>query len=353
MKKILNKILPNSTWIFLRNIKFNIDTLILTFFGLNNFLSSVYYTFFSNEFSREHNAVIKGKVKYIRSLKKIDNSSAFLRRNIHRIEKGLIMKPRRNVFGEKYILETVQTLSLAIRQNKIDVEEKKWALDVLEEYFKYIVETDTILKAKNLFNCFSVSDSKDRKYIPFTYESNFNYEYSYQDLKKLFLKRKSVRWYNSKEVPFELLEKAIEIAKLAPSACNRLPYSFYISESKKSAVQIAKCAGGTFGWAENIPCIIAVIGDLSAYQGEIDRHLIYIDSSLATMQLILALETLGLSSCAINWPDRSQPEKRIKELLKLEKHQRPIMLLSVGYASMNDGIPYSKKKSNKILIKRV
>lgn len=353
MKKFLNSILPNSIWIILRNIKFIFDKLILTFFGSNNFLSSVYYTFFSNEFSREHNAVIKGKVEYIKSLKVIYNSSAFLRRNIHRIEKGLIMKPRRSVFGEKYIIETVKTLKLAIEQNKIDKEEMKWALDVLEQYFICNEETETILKAKSLFLDLNSSKSNNIKYVPFTYKSNLNNQLSYRDLKDLFLKRKSVRWYEPKKVPYELIVKAIEIAKLAPSACNRLPYSFYVSESKKSAVQIAKCAGGTSGWADNIPCIIAVIGDLSAYQGESNRHLIYIDSSLATMQLILALETLGLSSCAINWPDRKDSDKKINKFLNLEMHQRPIMLLSVGYPCVNGGIPYSKKKSNDILIKKV
>ena len=47
--------------------------------------------------------------------------------------------------------------------------------------------------------------------------------------------------------------------------------------------------------------IIVIVGELDAYEYDRDRHLIYIDGSLAAMTFMLALETLGLSSCPINW----------------------------------------------------
>ena len=102
-----------------------------------------------------------------------------------------------------------------------------------------------------------------------------------------------------------------------------------------------------FWWyqdGEGIPCTMAIIGDLSAYPRERDRHLIYVDGSLAAMQLMLAFETLGLSTCPINWPDIESAEKKIANLLKLKVYERPIMLLSVGYAQDQGGIAFSQKK---------
>ena len=116
---------------------------------------------------------------------------------------------------------------------------------------------------------------------------------------------------------------------------------------------MALCAGGTPGWAKGIPCTIAIIGDLSAYPRERDRHLIYVDGSLASMQLMLALETLGLSTCPINWPDIEREEKKMATLLKLKPYERPVMLLSVGYALNQGGIAYSQKKNANTLIKQV
>src|SRR5690606_16867538 len=109
---------------------------------------------------------------------------------------------------------------------------------------------------------------------------------------------------------------------------------------------IANCAGGTSGFAENLTSIVAVVGDLSAYPYERDRHLIYIDGSLAAMQLMLALETLGLSTCSINWPEINANERKIRKVIKLKDYERVVMLLAVGYADQTGGIPYSQKKEN-------
>jgi nitroreductase len=162
-----------------------------------------------------------------------------------------------------------------------------------------------------------------------------------------------VRWYKDQTVSEDLIVQAVNLAALAPSACNRQPFRFYISSNKQKAVEIAKCAGGTSGWAEGIPCTIAIIGDLSMYPKEKDRHLIYIDSSLAAMQLMLAFETLGLATCAINWPDVKEAENKLKKIVNLRSYERPIMLISVGYPDEQGGIPYSQKKSNRLLIKKI
>ena len=172
----------------------------------------------------------------------------------------------------------------------------------------------------------------------------------FQDLHSLFLRRRSVRWYLQQPAPAELICKAIDAAAQAPSACNRQPFRFILSTEPESASRIAECAGGTAGFAQQLPAIIVVVGDLSAYPLERDRHLIYVDASLASMQLMLAAETLGLSTCPINWPDIESAEKRIRELLGLPAHERVIMLIAIGYGDPDSGVPYSQKKQRDLLV---
>ena len=218
-------------------------------------------------------------------------------------------------------------------------------------YFKAVKDTKIISEARKIFEKNLNINNSELNYVPYIFDNLPNVEIKYDELKKLFIRRRSVRLYKNKVVPINLISKAIDLATLAPSACNRQPYTFYVSDDKNEALEIAKCAGGTPGWAENIPCTIVVVGDLSAYPEEKDRHLIYIDGSLATMQLILAFQTLGLSTCTINWPDIEIAERKLNKLLNLKPYERPIMLLSVGYAKFNGGIPYSQKKNSKTLIK--
>ena len=115
------------------------------------------------------------------------------------------------------------------------------------------------------------------------------------------------------------------------------------------ATRIADCAGGTGGWSHQIPAIIVVIGDLSAYPKERDRHLIYIDASLAAMQLMLAAQTQSLSTCSINWPDVDYSEIKLRKILELAEYERVVMMISIGIGEPNGGIPYSQKKQDALI----
>lgn len=353
MKSLLKKVIPR---IWIEKVRATIqaiDSKILVAFSKSGFMASIYYTFLSKEFYREHKAILNGRIGYWRSLKDIDDSCTPLRRNIHRLEKGLIMTPRRSVFAEGYISDTVTWYKDAVGSERLCSEEKKWATDVLSEYFRVVTETALTKKANNIFDDLNAKSEQDVKYIPYHFDELDDVTISYEQLSQLFKHRRAVRWFQDKKVPIDLVKKAIDIATLAPSACNRQPFKFYVTNTHKKAVKIAKKAGGTTGFAENIQCIVAVVGQLDAYPFERDRHLIYIDGSLASMQLMLALETLGLSTCPINWPDVENRERELEALLQIEPFQRTIMLLAVGYADPAGKIPFSQKKGSNLLMKEI
>lgn len=327
---------------------------LVRFCAHNGLLSSVYFTLFSRQFYREHKAVLQGRLRYAQRKDMPGNSSAALRRNIHRLEKGLIMRPRKPVFAEAYIGETVKAYNAALNQGQLCQQELKWATDVLSEYFAVVQDNNVIAVARSQFTASShvaPSEPTAKAAVPYAHHTLPENRVSYQQLLTLFQRRRSVRWYQQKPVETELLQQAIQAAALAPTACNRQPYQFYLVNNAEKAADIASCAMGTVGFAENIPCLIVVVGDLSAYEAERDRHVIYIDAALASMQLMLALESLGLQSCPINWPDVEEREQAMAQKLRLDYWQRPVMLLATGYAMPEGGVPYSQKKPVELLIK--
>ena len=328
---------------------------VLRIFSINGFLASLYFSLFSRRFYGEHQAVLSGRLRYYEDLQGGGTSSPLLRRNIHRLEKGLVMKPRRPVFAEDFILETVQAFDRARATPEYSAEELQWAADVLEEYFSVVSDTTVIQRARLAFagggdTAAAPDDGRQHRSKPYPRSSSPAPAMSFEDLHSLFVRRRSVRWYLQKQVPAELICKAIDAAAQAPSACNRQPFRFIVSTQQEWASRIAECAGGTAGYSQQLPAIIVVVGDLSAYPFERDRHLIYVDASLATMQLMLAAETLGLSTCPINWPDVDSAEQRIRELLKLPAHERVIMLVAIGYGDPASGVPYSQKKQSDLLV---
>lgn len=354
MKSIFKKIIPSSLRNALRGMQDSIDRSLLWSCSRSRLTSSIYYMLFNRSFGREHQSVLQGRIQYRASLENIENSCVLLRRNIHRLEKGLIMRPRRPVFGKAFIGETVDTYALAIQQQALSSDEQQWCTHVLQQYFDVVAEDVVVDQAKAKFNDIAIpqcTQAESAKKVPYLRKDLTTSDIDFEQLAVLFNQRRSVRWYEDKEIDLSAIEKAVNIATQAPSACNRQPFKLHVVTNKEKVLKVAECAMGTAGFAHNLPAIIAVVGDLSAYPFERDRHVIYIDGSLFTMQLMLALETLGLSTCPINWPDIEDREKMLDAELRLSKHERTIMLLSVGYADPEGGIPYSQKKDSSILMK--
>lgn len=350
--RFLKKLLPVAVVQRLKHAFVVMQLFIVRLFAWNGFLSSLYYTCFNRQFYREHKAVLQSRLAYAANVVKPGNSSALLRRNIHRLEKGLIMQQRKAVFAQAYISETVAAYVAAVKQGQLCAQELKWAKDVLTTYFDVVQPDDIILKACTQFQASNTLANTDAiTAIPYAHANLPANPITYTQLFTLFERRRSVRWYQQKPVDTALLHQAIAAAALAPTACNRQPYQFYIINNGEKAADIAKCAMGTTGFADNIPCLIVLVGNLSAYEAERDRHVIYIDAALAAMQLMLALESLGLQSCPINWPDDEPRERVMAKKLDLHYWQRPVMLLAIGYAKPDGGIPFSQKKPVKLLVK--
>lgn len=317
--------------------------------SLNGITSVVYHWLKFFIFSREQYAVLTGRKNYYKNLNKTRISRSELRRNTHRLEKGLLMRPRRSIFAKDYIGETVEFFENAIEDYKkypelADEGELMWAQNVLSKYFEAVsTEDKTINDLRNKFKKIDFSP-KEHNMVPYK-RGTPKSKISYEELLDLAMQRRSVRWFQKKKVPRELIDKALLVARQSPSACNRLPYEFRIYDEPEKVKKVAGIPFGAAGYSQNIPTIIVLVGKLENYFSPRDRHVIYVDASLAAMPFMYALETLGLASSPINWPDFEPLERKMQKTLGLSVDERPIMLIAVGYADPEGEVAYSQKKS--------
>lgn len=347
--KSIAQALPEPLKTPLKQARDGIGLALIRLCSRNGFMASLYYCFLSREFDREHRAVLLGRLRFARLMRRKGENDPFLRRNVHRLEKGLIMRPRRGTFADDYIGATVRCYADAALSRGMPTGQQRWAGDVLNDYFAAVGSTPRIDSARDTFASVQTRGDTSRC-VPYPHSQLPECPVSYEQLLMLFRRRRSVRWYLDKPVDNELIRQAVRASSLAPSACNRQPFRFHVINDPARAADVASCAGGTAGFHDNLPCLIAVVGDLGAYPEARDRHVIYIDGSLAAMQLMLAFESLGLSTCPINWPDIEAAERRLAQKLGLAYHERTVMLLAVGYADPTGGIPYSDKKTDEELI---
>lgn len=156
------------------------------------------------------------------------------------------------------------------------------------------------------------------------------------DFFELIKKRQSDRGYIEKGVNREDIQKIINCARLAPSACNSQPWTFIAVDDKKLCEKVAKSVYdpliGINKFALTAPVFIVVVAEkrnLTSGIGGIVKGADYtsIDIGIASEHICLAAADLGLGTCMMGW----FKEKNIKNILNIPKSREIKLVISLGY----------------------
>ncbi|MCK5213939.1 MAG: nitroreductase family protein [Candidatus Omnitrophica bacterium] len=154
---------------------------------------------------------------------------------------------------------------------------------------------------------------------------------------ELAKKRRSCRKYAEQSVPEEALERCLEVARLAPSACNSQPWKFIVVQDPVLRNQLAeKAFSGIYAmnqFARQAPALVVVIREDSkpaAQVGQMIQGTQYnlIDLGIACEHFVLQAEEEGLGTCFLGWFDA----KQTKKVLSIPKRKKVDLIISVGYA---------------------
>lgn len=310
-----------------------------------------FYVFFSNGFKNEITSVLAGIVEHNSQKKNGKTGLEYqLRRNIHRIEKGLISKDRKKTFALDYIRETIDLLELfsikATKTRNCSNTTLCWAYSILKEYF-FVVEKDEYLNElhkkfkKITIENKSVFANAEQKY---RYQKIETADFDPSSILKLFETKKSVRYFEKKEVSQELIENALGAASLAHSACNRQPFRFIIITKPTLIKKISGLAFGTSSFYDYINYLAVVISEHNAFSNENNRHIPIIDSSLASAYFTLYLHSQGIESCFLNWANHSNRDKIARKSLDLKDYEAINYLIAFGYPDKSAKVAISKRK---------
>jgi len=162
------------------------------------------------------------------------------------------------------------------------------------------------------------------------------------DLLELIKNRVSVRDYDpNKNIETESLYKIAEAGRLAPSAANRQPWKFLFVSSVEMLEKIRPCYHRQ--WFKNAPHILVIVGDKDqAWVRQADNYnALETDLTIAMDHMILAAESLGISSCWIAAFDN----ETLRNALKLTDNEIVYSITPLGYPG--DGYEKSSKKIRK------
>jgi nitroreductase len=142
------------------------------------------------------------------------------------------------------------------------------------------------------------------------------------DVSEVIEIRKSVRSYDSKTVPRQILSKILEAAQLAPSAGNRQPWHFVVVTDAEKRMKLAQAPYAKF--LTESPVVIVGCADQEA-----SPKWFMVDVAIALEHIVLAATNEGLGTCWVGSFDESQ----VTEMLRIPKNFRVVALLALGYPS--------------------
>lgn len=157
------------------------------------------------------------------------------------------------------------------------------------------------------------------------------------DFLDLARRRYSVRAYRPDPVEPDKLERILEAARLAPTACNIQPFQLIVIHTKGRTVELKQIYKKD--WFVQAPLIIGGIGlPGPAWKRRDDKSYMDVDVAIAMDHLILAAAAEGLGTC---WVAAFNPAAA-REILSLPPEVEPIAFTPLGYAA--DRAPDKKRK---------
>jgi nitroreductase len=150
---------------------------------------------------------------------------------------------------------------------------------------------------------------------------------------EVVLSSRSIRRYEQKEIPRDVLDKILEAGRQAPSAANKQPWHFIVLTDSKIKRELSK---GLFNrFIKDAP--VTVVG--CAHKDLIAGKWSIVSTTIALQNMVIAAWAMGVGSCWIG----DFKEEKVKRLLSIPENWNVGALVSFGYPAEK---PHSRKKKS-------
>lgn len=142
----------------------------------------------------------------------------------------------------------------------------------------------------------------------------------------------------NRPVEKEKIERILEAARLAPSACNSQPWRFIVVDDPELKNKVADTTSsrllGMNHFTKQAPVHIIVVEEpvniASGIGGMVkDKPFQQLDLGIVSAHIVLATHAEGLGSCMIGWFN----ESKLRSLLDIPKQRRVWLDIVIGYST--------------------
>ncbi len=146
--------------------------------------------------------------------------------------------------------------------------------------------------------------------------------------------RRSIRKYEDRSVEQEKVDKLLQAAFYAPSACNQQPWEYYVATNKDVIKKLA-AASPYAGCAAEAPVVIVPCYNKNCKVPQYAE----IDLSASVQNLLLEADYLGLGAVWLAVAPEADRMKNVREVLDLPENLEAFALVPVGYPAETKEMP--------------
>lgn len=171
------------------------------------------------------------------------------------------------------------------------------------------------------------------------------------DIMEVILGRRSIRRYQEKAVPEEILDKILEAARWAPSWANAQPWEIVVVQERSIKEKIQETVSSrnpSYLAIVNAPVLLVVCGQLKRsgyyndqYPTKFGDWFMY-DLGLATGNLCLAAHEAGLGTVIVGLFDHD----RAGEFINLPAGHEVLVLIPLGYPDHEPKAPKRRERED-------
>ena len=175
-----------------------------------------------------------------------------------------------------------------------------------------------------------------------------------KDFLSLASQRQSDRAFDPhRPVEKEKIERILQAACIAPSACNSQPWHFIVVDDPELKNQVADATSnriiGMNHFSKQAPVHIVVVEEKSNLTAGLgswikDKNFAHLDVGITAAHIVLAAEDEGRGSCIIGWFN----EDKVRKLLGVPAGKRILLDIVLGYSTQPDRVKKRKKQEETV-----
>ena len=172
----------------------------------------------------------------------------------------------------------------------------------------------------------------------------------FMEFEKLVKERQSCRDFNDVPLEREKVEQIVELARLAPSACNSQPWKMYVAcdEKVKEVVEQLTEGGRNLFLKKAKSIIVVAEKDAENLKEDVKRrysldYFVKYDVGELIAYLTLGAKAIGVESIVIGWINL----EKMSNVLGAEKGERVALAVALGYsdAPIREKVRLDKEKT--------